>query len=464
MSLPDTGHPEKYRILAALMAGTMMGPIDSSIVNVILPTITRAFSASLAAAQWVPMIYLLSIGSLVLVFGRLGDIWGYRKVFLSGLPGFVATSCLCGAAPSIRWLIVFRALQGLAAGMLLSVPLAMVTGVFPGAERGKALGLFAVSISVGLAIGPSLGGFLTVAFGWRAAFFINRPVGLAAFAFARKVLPDLRGRPGPIDLPGALAGLGALASFLLFVNRAQEVGPTRTTGPLLGGALLLAAVFLFIESRAPEPMLDLKLFRSLTISFGALAALLNFMSQYVVVFLTPFYLQRVLGAGAGHVGLVMTAFPLAVLVVAPFAGALSDRIGTAVPAALGTGFGALACFLMAGLPGAGDASIEWKLALFGLGTGLFQSPNNSAVMGSAPREHLGVVSSLLGTMRTVGMVLGVAAAGAFLYAVVPARALRLSDLPPAEAADFLRGLRHAYVAGGAFASLAAILSLVRGRQ
>jgi EmrB/QacA subfamily drug resistance transporter len=464
MPVPDRGHPAKYRILAALMAGTILGPIDSSIVNVILPTITGEFSASLATAEWVPMVYLLTIGSLVLFFGRLGDIWGYRKVFLAGLLGFVVTSCLCGASPTIHWLIVFRAFQGVAAGMLLSVPLAMVTGVFPAAERGKALGLFAVSISVGLATGPSLGGFLTAALGWRAAFFINLPVGLAAFAFARKVLPDMRGRPGPIDLRGAFTGLGALAAFLLFVNRAQETGLTSATGTLLAASLILGTLFLRTERRATEPMLDLRLFRSLTLTFGAVAALLNFMSQYVVVFLTPFYLQRVLGAGAGHVGLVMTAFPLAVLVVAPFAGALSDRIGTSAPAALGTFVGALACFLMAGLPGAGDASIEWKLALFGVGMGLFQSPNNSAVMGSAPREQLGVVSSLLGTMRTVGMVLGVAAAGAFLYAVVPAQALRTPDLPPAEAVDFLRGLRHAYVAGGAFASLAAILSVVRGRR
>jgi MFS family permease len=210
-------------------------------------------------------------------------------------------------------------------------------------------------------------------------------------------------------------------------------------------------------------MLNLGLFRSLTLSFGALAALLNFMSQYVVVFVTPFYLARVAQQGPGRVGLVMTAFPIAVLCVAPFAGILSDRIGSAGPAFAGTTLCALACFLMAGFPAGGSCQTEWKLALFGLGTGLFQSPNNSAVMGSAPREHLGVVSSLLATARTVGMVLGVAAAGAFLYAVVPAEALRMPDLPPAETSDFLRGLRHAYAAGGAFAALAGLLSLIRAR-
>jgi MFS family permease len=316
---------------------------------------------------------------------------------------------------------------------------------------------------VGLATGPSLGGFLTAAFGWRAAFFINLPIGLLAFAYARKVLPDLKGRPGRIDPWGAGTGLLTLATFLLFVNQAQQEGLTRATLPLLAAALLLGPAFLLIERRVPEPMLNLGLFRNLTLSFGALAALLNFMSQYVVVFLTPFYLARVAQQGPGRVGLVMTAFPIAVLCVAPFAGILSDRIGTAGPAFAGTSLCALACFLMAGFPAGGSVQTEWKLALFGLGTGLFQSPNNSAVMGSAPREHLGVVSSLLATARTVGMVLGVAAAGAFLYAVVPAEALRMPDLPPAETSDFLRGLRHAYAAGGAFAALAGLLSLIRAR-
>ena len=460
-SPPDAGHPRKYRILAALMLGSVLGPIDGSIVNVVLPTIAQTFSADLATAQWVPMIYLVTIGSLALFFGRLGDLWGHRKIFLSGLLGFVAASVLCAASPSIHALILFRAVQGLAAGMLMSVPLAIVTGVFPAAERGRAMGLYAVSISVGLATGPSLGGFLTAAFGWRSAFLINLPIGLAAFAFARKVVPDRTGRPGRIDFPGAATGFGALSTLLLFVNRAQQEGWTGATLSLLAVSLLLGGTFLAVERRVAEPMLELALFRSTTLSLGVLAALLNFMSQYVIVFLTPFYLARVLHAGPGRVGLVMTAFPLAVLCVAPFAGALSDRIGTAGPAAVGTGLCAAASFLMAAGTETGSLRTEVLLALFGLGTGLFQSPNNSAVMGSAPREHLGVVSSLLGTTRTVGMVLGVAAAGAFLYAVVPAAALRTPELSAADAEGFVHGLRHAYAAAGAFAAAAGLFSLVR---
>ena len=196
---PDASR--RRAILAAVMLGSILGPIDASVVNVVLPTIARSFSASLAAAQWVPMLYLVTAGSLILFFGRLGDLWGYRRVFLAGLLGFVAASVLCAAAPTMHALVGFRALQGLAAGMMSSVPLAILTGTYPAADRGRVIGLFAGSISVGLAVGPSLGGFLAAAFGWRAVFLVNLPVGLAAFAFrcggraGRRFRRARRGRP-----------------------------------------------------------------------------------------------------------------------------------------------------------------------------------------------------------------------------------------------------------------------------
>jgi EmrB/QacA subfamily drug resistance transporter len=453
----------RFAVLAAVMAGAILGPIDASIVNVVLPTLATSFSASLAAVQWVPMAYLLASGSLVLVFGRLGDLRGHRNVFLSGLLAFVGASLLCAAAPTISALVAFRALQGVSAAALSSVPLAILTATYPPAERGKAIGFFAASISVGLAVGPSLGGFLAATFGWRAAFLVNLPFGLAAWAFARRVLPDVPRRPGRLDLPGAATALGALASLLLFVNRAQVEGFSARTGSLLVAAVLCGALFVRLERRVAEPMVALSIFGNRRVALGASAAVLSFMAQYVVVFLTPFLLSRLLGAGPGRVGLVLTAFPLAVLCVAPFAGALSDRVGSALPAAAGALVSAGACALLAAMPaGAGEGTVAWRLALFGVGTGLFQSPNNSAVMGSAPRPHLGVVGSLLGTSRTLGMVLGVAAAGAVLYAFVPASALRDGGLAPEQAAAFAAGARRAYASGAAFALAAAFLASAGG--
>ncbi len=461
-SLEGGDYGRRYLVLAADMSGSILGPIDGSIGNVILPTITQSFDAPFSTAQWVPMIYLLTISSLLLSYGRLGDIVGYRKVFAAGLLCFVGASALCALAPTIHLLIVFRALQGVAAAMMMAMPFALITSAFPDRERGKALGIYAISISVGLAVGPSLGGFMAAWMGWRSAFLINVPIGLAAFALSLKVLPPLAGRSGTMDLGGAGAWAVALFSALLFVNRLQLDGMTAFASLMLCTAVLAGAAFVWIERCKRLPMLDFRIFANRTFSFACAASLLNFIAQFVVVFLVPFYLQRVLHEEPNRIGVVMTAFPLAVLCVAPFSGSLSDRVGTRLPAFAGASISAVALVAMAVLPASAHAwHVGWRLALFGLGAGIFQSPNNSAVMGSAPVQHLGIASSLVATVRNVGMVLGIALGGAVLYAVVPASVMRIDTLGGESAALFLRGLRAAFGAGAAAAGLAAAASVVR---
>jgi MFS family permease len=218
----DPCYERRYSILFSIMLAGIMGPIDASIVNVALPTITQFFGVSISTAEWVPMIYLLTISSLLLTYGRLGDILGYKKVYLFGLTGFIITSGLCGLSPTIHWLVLFRAIQGLAAGMMMSVPFAIIIRAFPPEERGKALGINAISISFGLAIGPSLGGFVTSLVGWRFVFLINIPIGIAGLVWAHRTIPELRGQPGKMDIGGSLAAFVSLLSFVLFVNRFQS--------------------------------------------------------------------------------------------------------------------------------------------------------------------------------------------------------------------------------------------------
>ncbi len=458
----DVRYAKRYSILAAVMLSNIMGPIDASIVNVVLPTITESFGVDIPTAQWVPMVYLLTIGSLLLFYGRLGDIIGYRRVYLAGLMGFVIASGLCGLAPSVRWLIAFRAVQGLAAGMMMAVAFAIITAIFPPDERGKALGISAISVSAGLAIGPSLGGLIAFALGWRYVFLINLPIGIAGYLWVYCVVPEKKGQPGRMDMPGVVTTFICLLSLLLFINRLPRTGFSHGTILLLLVAIAAGVAFLFIESTVTQPILNLGLFRNATFSSANAGALLNFASQYVIVFLTPFYLQRVLHYPSNHVGLVMTAFPLAVMVVAPISGALSDRIGTRAPASIGAGICALALFLLSRLPvyTTGE-DVMWRLALFGFGTGIFQSPNNSAIMGSAPRVHLGIASGVLATMRIVGMVLGIAVGGAVLDAFAADVLLEKAALEGAEAAAFLEGLEHAYLAGAIMTAAAGIASLIR---
>jgi EmrB/QacA subfamily drug resistance transporter len=460
----DIAYSKRYSILAAVMVGVIMGPLDASIVNVVLPTIAQYFGVDVAAAEWVPMVYLLTIGSLLLFFGRLGDILGYRKIYLVGLAGFIVTSALCGLSPSIHWLIVFRALQGIAAGMLMSMPFAILTAAFPPRERGKALGINAISVSAGLALGPSLGGFLTFVAGWRFVFLINVPIGIAALFWGSRIIPDIKGRSARIDLPGVFLGCLSLLFLLLFINRFHSSRTGPLTLILLLASLVVIAAFLKTESSVPEPMLNLGLFRSATFSLASISSLLNFMAQYIMVFLTPFYLQRVLHFDPERLGLIMTSFPLAVMAVAPFSGALSDRIGTSLLAFIGAGLCALSLFLMGRLPvAAGPVDVVWRVAIFGLGTGIFQSPNNSAVMGSVPHQHLGVASGVLATVRTIGMVMGIAAGGAILSAFVSPVTLQKASLLGSESTAFLKGLEYAYVTGGILTGIAAVTSLVRGK-
>jgi EmrB/QacA subfamily drug resistance transporter len=458
-------YDRRYQVLAAVMLGGIMGPIDASIVNVILPIISSDFSSTIATAQWVPLIYLLTISSLLLFYGRIGDIIGYKKVYLAGVGFFVLASGLCGLAPTIYWLIAFRAIQGLGAGLMMSVPFAILTASFPPQERGRALGINAISVSAGLALGPTLGGLLTSLASWRLAFLINIPIGIAGLIYAWKVLPDLKGDSGTMDTAGAVTAFIFLFSFLYFINQSQQLGLSLTTGIVLSISVISGTCFFYIESRSPQPMVNLALFKHRTFSLGTLSAILNFMSQYIMVFLTPFYLQRALHYSPDRIGLLMTCFPLAVMAVAPISGTLSDRIGTKLPATAGAAICALAMVAMSLLPtNASPAAVGWRLALFGIGTGIFQSPNNSAIMGTVPRPYLGIASGILATARNTGMALGITTAGLILYSLVPPSVMAQSSLNEAQIALFLTGLKYSYLAGAILTAFAALFSSIQDKS
>jgi len=473
MSSPDSsthakaGRPDaKWAILAAVMLGSIMGPLDGSIVNTVLPSITEYFRTDISIAQWVPTVYLLTISCLILLYGRLGDMIGYRTVFLSGLAAFTLTSVLCGASQSIWMLIAFRALQGLAAGMMMSVGYAIVTTAFPPQERGKALGIYAISIAVGLGLGPTLGGLIAQHLSWRYVFFINVPIGITAVFWGYRIIPQsVRKADQRLDIWGAAAAFLFLTSLLLYANRGDDWGWTAPESiVLLATALASGAVFIWIERKAAQPMLNLSLFANRVFAFANLSALLNFMATYAFVFLTPFYLSIVLHYDILKIGLVMAASPVATLVVAPLSGALSDRIGTRPLAFCGMCLSAAGLILLSRLQASSNAlDVAWRLAIAGAGAGLFGSPNNSAVMGSVPMVHLGIASGILAAMRNVGMVLGIAVAGAVLYSCAPVtHSMQTSAFGEAEVQEFLNGLRWAYMTGACIAGAAAITSLVAG--
>ncbi|MEX2280697.1 MAG: MFS transporter [Acidimicrobiia bacterium] len=407
-------YSKKWMVLATVGAGVILATIDSSIVNVALPTITDEFNTTFRAIQWVPLAYVLVIATLTLGTGRLGDIVGKKRIYTSGFALFTVASALCGLSTSVATLIGFRVLQAVGAVMILSLGAAILTEGFPASERGKALGFIGTFVSVGIVTGPAVGGILISLYDWRSIFFVNIPVGIIGVILAVRYVPDTPPVPGQrIDLPGMVLLSVALLSFSLGVTRGQETGfadPLNLV--LLGIAVIVGAIWVRVERRASSPMIRLDLFRNPMLSVSVATGFLVFTLVAPLVFLLPFYLEGVLGYDIRTVGLLLGAAPLTIGVIAPFAGALSDRIGVRKLTLAGLCI-VLVAFI--GFQALTDTTEWWQFVLIviplGIGMGTFQSPNNSAIMGSMPPEYAGVGGGILSITRLLGQVTGVAVLG-----------------------------------------------------
>jgi len=406
----------KWWVLIAIGTGSFMSALDASVVNTILPILRTAFNSNVAAIEWVVTVYLLVLSGLLLTFGRLGDLRGHKALYISGFGIFIVSSALCGAAWSPTLLVIFRGLQAIGGAMLASNAPAIVTGNIPAEQRGRAFGLVSTMTYLGLTVGPSLGGWLTHAFGWRTVFYINVPVGALALTLSLLFIPKDTPFEGKqrFDLPGAAVFLAGLTSLMLGLNKGAEWGwSSPAVVGLLAGALALLVVFIQIERRSPAPMLDLSLFRIPLFSTSVTSAVLNYICVYSITFLMPFYLIQGRGLNPAQAGLLLTVQPVLMAITAPISGARSDKVGSRGPGMLGMGVLAGGLFLLSGL---GSETGLWLvvlgLAIAGAGTGTFISPNTSALMGAAPRSRQGIASGVQGAARNFGMVLGIGLAGA----------------------------------------------------
>jgi EmrB/QacA subfamily drug resistance transporter len=448
-SRPDA---QRRVVVAALAVGIYLAALDISIVNAILPVVADAFGTDLAAIQWVATVYLLVQSALLLAVGRLGDLWSHRKTYLLGLVVFVLASVICGLATSPALLVAGRAIQAVGASMIFANLAAILTQVFPPHQRGRAVGIQATIVYVGLATGAPLGGWLTDLLGWRSVFLVNVPIGLVALLLGWRVaLPDTAPtRPEPFDLPGSVVYVLGLGLLLLGLNQGHAWGWTSL--PILGCLLLgtaLLAGWAAIELRVPSPMVDLRLFGQRAFSAPILSALFCYTSVSAT-FLLPFALIQGRGLSPAQTGLILTCQPIIMALTASISGTLSDRIGTRLPATLGMLVLSLGLFLLSHLAAATPIEqIVLVQLLIGLGIGLFTSPNSSAVLGAVPVQRRGVANGVLGTARTLGMVLGIGVAGA-VYS---------TTLGPADAAD-PEGILRAAGLGLLVASGVALLGVV----
>jgi EmrB/QacA subfamily drug resistance transporter len=453
----ETDVQANWWVLVTVGLGTFMSALDGSVVNTLLPVLGRALGTSVAGIEWVTTVYLLVISGLLLSVGRAGDLFGHKRFYLAGFVVFVVGSALCGLARSAGLLIALRALQALGASMLMATGPAILTRSFPMTMRGRALGALGTFTYLGLTVGPSFGGWLAGAYGWPSVFYINVPVGVVAILLAMRSVADDRAerREESFDFMGAALFTIGLVALLVALNQGHAWGWTSalTVGLIVASAAVLV-LFVRAELHRDDPMLDLSLFRGRVFSAATASALLNYACVYSVLFVLPFLLIQGRGLSASEAGVVLTAQPIVMAVVAPVSGTMSDRLGsrglaTAGMLVLGIGMVLLALLVTHASLGA----IAGALAVVGLGVGTFVSPNNSALMGAAPMHRQGIASGVLATARNVGMVLGVGFAGAVFTTVLSRASTPATGLPAAVKASLL--------AAAVLAAVGTVLSALR---
>ena len=450
----QAGHVPTPRPALAMIGVNLMvfmATLDMSIVNVALPTLTESLATDFATIQWVILSYVLVIASLLLLVSRLGDMYDKKRIFGAGLVLFLLASLCCGLAPSVSWLIGFRAMQGIGAAMSQALGMAIVTQLAPPSGRGRALGFIGATVAMGLMLGPPLGGVLIGLLGWRALFLLNIPLGLLALFAVVRFMPALppQRRGERFDLPGATIACLTLACYCLGMTFMQRHGPTDATAlSLLAASALGLAVFIKAERQSPAPMLDLSLFANPLISLPLAMATLVFVTG-ASGFIMPFFLQAGQGYSVTQVGLLLMILPASMAVTAPVSGSLADRYGARGMSLLGLVVLTGGCLALGTLT---EHTPWWGYLLrtmpVGLGIGIFQAPNNTAIMGQMPPHRLGVGSGLANYARVFGQSTGLPLVATIFSGIVHATGsiadhAEFASAPPAALAAGIAGVFHA---------------------
>jgi len=414
------GLPDKWKILLTVAMGSIMATMDASITNISFPVLTRVFNAELTTVMWVSVAFVLVSTSCMLIIGKMSDHLGRKRIYVVGIALFTLGLVICALAQSIGQLIFFRALQAVGAAMAIACGTAIVTEAFPPNEVGKGLGSLGISVSLGFIAGPILGGLLLDWLDWRSIFYIRIPLGLVALLMAILFLKKDEPQQGEIrlDLLGTLTSSAGIFLFVFGFSQMKTYGPGSFVVHLLVGlGILLILLFVLIERRARNPIVDPSLFRNKVFSSAIWGLFLHFVGAPPYILIIPFYLMLGLHLAPSHAGLLMAATSVTTMVFGPVSGWLSDRFNPVWFAAIGAAAAAVAYVFMLGFDLQSTVgSIAPVFVLLGIGVGTFQPSNNSIVMGTASREHLSTASALIATQRQVGIAVGMAVVGTLFSA------------------------------------------------
>jgi EmrB/QacA subfamily drug resistance transporter len=460
-------------ILLNVCVGQFIVGLDQRALLVALPTLTQTFNTSLTTIQWVLLIYDLMLIGTVITVGRLGDLFGRRRLYASGFLVFVLSSAFCGAAQSAWQIIVCRGLQAVGGAMISANGRAVASVAFPASQRGKAMGFASMAFHVGFLTGPTLGGFLIDTVGWRWIFYLNLPVGIWGAYLAWKLLEESKedDKGLSIDFPGAFLLMLTCSLFIYTMNQLPHVGwrdpwVVRTLA-LSGIALVL---FVFVELRSPMPILSFALFKNRLFTASMFSLFFITSTQSAISFLMPFYLQSILHFSPTHMGWIIIANSVVIVMVAPVAGWLSDRMGSRLLCTIGSGLIVVGQFLIASL--GLDSSIPriiFPLLVNGFGWAIFNSPNQSAILGSVPRDKLGTASGMNTTTARTGGAMGVAlSATLFTYGLAAAGMTHAQVESPqlwGEAPEiFVHSFNHTVHIVNIFTLLSVLFSAVKGSR
>jgi EmrB/QacA subfamily drug resistance transporter len=418
----------KTTILLVCCLSLFISGINTTSVNIALPSIGQELDAGVSGLQWTVDAYTVVLASLFMLSGSTGDRFGRRRVFVTGLTVFTVASLLCSLAPSVEALVAFRTLQAVGGSMLNPVAVSIITNTFTDPrERAQAVGIWGAGFGISMALGPVVGGVLTSAIGWRSIFWINIPLGLAAIALALRFIPESRAPwRRRFDAVGQVLVVLLLASLTFGIIEAPGLG---WTSPAIVAAFVVAAAALvglvLYEPRRREPLIDLRFFRSIPFTSAFAISIAAFASFGGFLFLNTLYLQQDRGLSPVEAGLATVPLGAMLVVASPLSGRIVGRRGSRVPLALaGTGL-TIACLMLTGL--AADTPLAWLLAaytIFGIGFGFVNAPITNAAVSGMPRAQAGVAAATASTSRQVGLTLGVAIAGAIVTS-------GSSDLPTA---------------------------------
>ncbi len=457
----------RWWVVGTVCLGAFMGQLDASIATLVMPTLRLVFHERMADVEWVAIAYLLAMVGLVVMFGRLADMFGRKEMYTLGFVVFTAGSVACGASGHLETLILARVAQALGAAMLQANSVAIITQAVDKSELGRAIGVQGAAQAVGLSVGPALGGVLIAMLGWRWIFYINLPVGIVGTLSAWLILPasEQQGSTEPFDWLGLALFAPSVALLMYAITQGEMQGwGSPEIVSLLALSPVLLALFLLHERRSAFPMVDLGLFADRRFTAGIAAGLLSYAVLFGALFVIPVFLERGLRRGPESTGLTVTAVPFMLALIAPVAGRLADRFGSRGLTGGGMAVAALALLLLDEVPPGAELPLVAALGLFGLGLGAFTPPNNAAIMGAAPRHRLGVAGGILNMTRGLGTTVGVVATGAVLAwrQDVYARVWHPGALS-AVAFRVTKAFHDSVLFLLTLALLAALVSLVRGR-